>query len=175
MGELDVEIMAELFGGRELASALAPEWAGGVYYAAQKRGASVVEKDTTGSLGILYYSRWKNPDSARSFRRIYAAELARKYTHVTRRQPDEKSSLGNDEEVYTTSEGDALLSITDVGLFISEGFPLATARDLRTRVLAVQLTGPLQRASSPVFDPALGVGRTMSSFGLMKSVAGAVR
>ena len=37
MGELDVQILAELFGGREMAEALAPAWNGGVYYAAQRR------------------------------------------------------------------------------------------------------------------------------------------
>ncbi len=40
MGELDVRILAELFGGREMADALTPAWDGGVYYAAQRRSAT---------------------------------------------------------------------------------------------------------------------------------------
>ncbi len=40
MGELDVEIMASLFGGPEIGKALAPAWKGGIYYAAQRRSAT---------------------------------------------------------------------------------------------------------------------------------------
>src|SRR5271170_5939676 len=39
MGELDVRILIELFGGREMADALSPAWNGGVYYAAQRKSA----------------------------------------------------------------------------------------------------------------------------------------
>ena len=59
MGELDVEIMASLFGGPELGHALAGAWNGGVYYAGQRRAASAAEKASTGSLGVLYFSKWK--------------------------------------------------------------------------------------------------------------------
>ncbi len=44
MGELDVEMMAKLFGGVEVAEALSPAWDGGVYYAAQRRSATAAEK-----------------------------------------------------------------------------------------------------------------------------------
>ncbi len=64
MGELDVRMTTELFGGKPLAEALAPNWDGGVYYAAQRKNATAAEKETTASLALLYESRWKNPDSA---------------------------------------------------------------------------------------------------------------
>ena len=68
MGELDVRILMELFGGREMADALSPAWNGGIYYAAQRKSAvTPAEKESTASLGLIYYSRWKNRDSARSF------------------------------------------------------------------------------------------------------------
>ncbi len=68
MGELDVRILVELFGGQEMADALAPAWNGGVYFAAQRKSAvTAAEKESTASLGLIYYSRWKNRDSARSF------------------------------------------------------------------------------------------------------------
>src|SRR5882757_6738932 len=82
MGELDVRILAELFGGREMAQGLAPDWSGGIYYAAQRKGATAAEKESTASLGLFYYSRWKNPDSAKTFLRIYAAQIPRKYSKV---------------------------------------------------------------------------------------------
>jgi hypothetical protein len=37
IGEFDVKVLTELFGGAEIASALSPEWNGGIYYAAQRR------------------------------------------------------------------------------------------------------------------------------------------
>jgi len=73
MGEIDVRILTELFGGEEIADALAPAWNGGIYYAAQRRSAVTEEaKGSTASIGLLYESKWKNEDSARSFLRVYA-------------------------------------------------------------------------------------------------------
>ncbi len=146
MGELDVQILTELFGGPQIAAALSPEWAGGVYYAAQRKAASAAEKQTTASLGLLYYSRWKNRDSARSFARVYAGELGRKYTSLTRRPKDE---LGDGEQVYTTNEGDVLISTDESGVWISEGFALPLARKLEASVLAVQGTGRIHEAAAP--------------------------
>ena len=55
MGELDVQILTELFGGREMADALAPAWNGGIYYAAQRKSAvTAAEKESTASIGLLY-------------------------------------------------------------------------------------------------------------------------
>ncbi|SNT18447.1 hypothetical protein SAMN05421770_10513 [Granulicella rosea] len=172
MGELDVQIMTELFGGRQMAVALSPQWAGGIYYAAQKRSASAEEKLKTSSIGLMYFSKWKEPDSARSFLHVYGSELARKYGHVVRRPKDEKSDdIGDDEEVYTTDEGDVLLSITGATVFVSEGFPLATARRLRDSVQAVQPTGRVQSVqldAPTLHDPALGLVRSFASYGVMK-------
>src|SRR6202042_2156000 len=113
MGELDVRILAELFGGRELATALAPEWNGGVYYAAQRKSAvTAAEKESTASIGLLYYSRWKNSDSARSFMRIYAAQIPRKYSNVVERTNDEADDK---EKIFTTNEGDVLISLSGTG------------------------------------------------------------
>jgi hypothetical protein len=81
MGEFDVRILTELFGGEQIADALTPEWKGGIYYAAQRKSAVTAEaKESTASIGLLYYSKWKNEDSARSFVRVYAGELPRKYS-----------------------------------------------------------------------------------------------
>src|SRR5438309_3076707 len=91
MGQLDVRILIELFGGREMADALSPAWNGGMYYAAQRKSAvTPAEKESTASLGLIYYSRWKNRDSARSFMHTYAAQIPRKYSGVVERQKDEE-------------------------------------------------------------------------------------
>ena len=156
MGELDVRILTELFGGQQMAEALTPNWDGGLYYAAQQKGAAQhtstaqVSAASPASLGLLYLSRWKNPDSARSFTEVYAAQLPRKYRTVHQRTEDEKDG----EQVFSTDEGDVLLWRSGNLVFTAEGFPLALARQLRDQITPIQGAGPLQTAgSTPPPDP----------------------
>jgi hypothetical protein len=167
MGELDVRILTELFGGREIAQGLAPDWNGGIYYAAQKKAATQAEKESTASLGLLYYSRWKNADSAKTFLRIYSAQIPRKYSKVARRQADEADE---DEQVFTTSEGDVLLSISGANVFVSEGFSLPLARKLRDSIASVQAEGPV-RVAVQSHEPAMSMAEMLGSFGVIKSAS----
>jgi hypothetical protein len=175
MGEFDVRILTQLFGGEQIADALAPEWNGGIYYAAQRKSAATPQaKESTASIGLLYYSRWKNADSAQSFARVYAGQLPRKYSGLVRRTTDEAD---DSEQVYTTNEGDVLLATNDTGVFVSEGFPVALARKLRDSIASVQSSAPLQLASEHwnretggAHDPGLSLVRILSSAGVMKAV-----
>jgi hypothetical protein len=179
MGEFDVRILTELFGGEQIGEALAPEWNGGIYYAAQRKSAVTEEaRQSTASIGLFYYSKWKNEDSARTFLRVYAEQLPRKYSGLVRRNKDEADAS---EQVYTTREGDVLLSISGNGVFVCEGFPLELARKLRDSVASVQSDAPLQVAGSsrngrtssiPVSDPGLSLIRLFSSSGVMKAAMG---
>ena len=167
MGELDVRMLTELFGGREIAIALAPAWDGGVYYAAQRRSAVTAdEKESTASISLLYYSRWKNADSARSFMRIYANQIPRKYSGVVRRSKDE---VDEEEQVYSTNEGDVLMSRSGNKVFIGEGFNLALSRKLRDSIASVQADGPMQLAASSQHEPTLAMARLLESFGSMSA------
>jgi len=168
MGELDVRILAELFGGHELADGLSPDWNGGIYYAAKRKAATTpAEKESTASLSLLYYSRWKNTDSASTFMRIYGTQLPRKYSKLERRQKDE---AGDAEQVYSTNEGDVLLSISGSSVFVSEGFDLALARKLRDSIANVQGEGPLRMAQA-VEEPSLSLSRLVRSYGMMNPAA----
>jgi hypothetical protein len=171
MGELDVRMTAELFGGRPLAEALAPEWDGGIYYAAQRRSATAAEKATTASLAILYSSRWKNEDSARSFFDVFEEELPRQYDRLKRRQSDEKDE---NERVYSTREGDILLTLNGRTVWVSEGFDLAMARKLRDAVDAANVSigkGPVMQARTSREDHELvgGLVDAIGHFGMMKA------
>ena len=174
MGELDVRILTELFGGRETAEALAPAWNGGVYFAAQRKSAvTVAEKEATASIGLLYESNWRNRDSARTFVRVYSGQLGRKYQHVTRRKQDEANDT---EQVYTTEEGDVLISMSGSSVFVGEGFALPLARKLRDSIESVQSEGPL-RVAGVAGAPQLPAGHELSlemvqglgAFGMMKA------
>jgi hypothetical protein len=146
MGELDVQILTELFGGSQVSGVLTPSWDGGVYYAAQKKSATVAEKATAASIGLVYLSRWKSEDAARAFAQVYAGELGRKYDGLTERKADEN----DEEQVFTTREGDVELMISGVNVFVSEGYPLETARELSKMFLDAQGSGPMKMASRAV-------------------------
>ena len=179
MGEFDVSVLAELFGGRPLAEALAPNWKGGVYYAAQRKAASEAEKATTASIGLLYASDWKNEDSARSFFRVFEEELPRQYDGMTRREKDEAGNdIGADERVWSTREGDVFLAIDGTRVWVSEGFALATARKMRGMIEGAQGSGPLLQAESREQESGNrdqgeslvgGLGTWRGGFGLMRT------
>lgn len=164
MGELDVRILTELFGGREMSAALAPAWNGGIYYAAQRKSAvTAVERESTASIGLLYYSRWKNADSASSFLRIYAAHLPRKYAKVKLLEGGKDDS----GEVYSTDEGDVLLEQKGNSVFISEGFALPTARKLEDLIQSIQSDAPLQVAEEPRGEPSLLWAQELGRFSVV--------
>ncbi|MGI4828280.1 MAG: hypothetical protein ACRYFU_08855 [Janthinobacterium lividum] len=165
MGELDVRMTAELFGGKPLAEALAPNWAGGIYYAAQRRNATAAQKETTASLALLYDSRWLNSDSAQSFFHVFEEELPRQYDGLKRRPADETDT---DERVYSSNEGDVLLRREGNRVWVSEGFELALARKLRASVDGAQGSGPVMQASVPVNSLTGGMAHWIGSFGIMR-------
>jgi hypothetical protein len=169
MGELDVRMTAELFGGKPLAEALTPNWNGGIYYAAQRRSATDAEKRTTASLALLYDSQWKNEDSAESFLHVFEEQMPRQYDGLKRRQADETDV---DERVYTTREGDVLLRREGKRVWVSEGFDLRLARKLRESVDGAQGVGPVRQAGDavPARDLVGALSHWMGSFGMIRAV-----
>ncbi len=170
MGELDVEIMASLFGGPEMAQALAPAWDGGAYYAGQRRSASAEEKKGTGSLAVFYFSQWKSVEAAQAFEKIYGRELGRKYSGLKERPGDEREG----EQVFGTGEGDVLMSLSGKGLFVAEGFGVGQARKLRDSILAVQGSGPVKLAVVPRKELTLGGVGTAGAVGMIRAAGSLV-
>lgn len=157
MGELDVRIIAELFGGRAMAGPLAVEWDGGIYYAAQRRSDTAAHKTQKGSIGVLYYSQWKNEDTARSFMNVYAGALPRKYDNI---KPVEFQDGDADHLLFQTEEGDVWLSLEDNSVFVSEGYDRATAKKLDRMFRDAQGHGRLQTASVGANQGELTLGLT---------------
>ena len=176
MGELDVRILAELFGGKELAAELTPAWDGGIYYAAQKKDAP--DKDSTASVALLYLSQWKSEDSAAAFVKMYADELGRKYTRASRNTSEETSPS---EQVYDTNEGPVLIVTSGKDVFVSESFDLTTARKLQFLMFGAQQASgqnmalnlvpalPHAPASFPTSDLTGSMVRLMAHCGMMKA------
>ncbi len=153
VGQLDVHILTELFGGDEAARNLTPAWNGGLYWAGQLRSAKTpAELGSPKSLALLYLAAWRNPATAQAFAKLYTDNLGRKYSGLkedvaakTSAPADGKSQ----EEVYSTSEGPVVITTRGKLVFIAESFPLDLARKLTNLVLDAQGSGEMKMAQSP--------------------------
>lgn len=154
VGQLDLHILSELFGGDAAATDLTPAWNGGLYWAGQLRSATTpAEQDSTKSLALFYLSVWKNSASANNFAKMYADNLARKYSNVHQDTSASVTSISNDgstEQVYSTNEGPVVITIRGKLVFVAESFPLDVARKLTALILDGQGGGELRMASLPV-------------------------
>jgi hypothetical protein len=83
----------------------------------------------------------------------------------TKDEADEK------EQVYSTGEGDVLISLSGTGVFIGEGFDLALARKLRDTIVSVQAEGPMKQAATEQQEPALSIAHVLASFGSVNGEA----
>lgn len=149
MGQLDVHILAEIYGGEAAAREFTPAWNGGIYWAGQLRSAkTAAEQDSTKSLAYFYLSNWTSEDAAQNFARLYAGNLDQKYMHLQKEPEDQNANLpdGTTEQVYSTEEGPVVITTRGKLVFVAESFPLDLARKLAELILDAQATGELQMA-----------------------------
>jgi hypothetical protein len=170
MGELDVRILTELFGGPDAAAMFTPQWRGGLYYAVQSRKAVTAEQQAaTSSVALLYLSAWRGEGSAREFAKLYGRELSKKYSGVVR---DHTAESSGDEQVYNGSEGPILIVRQGNQVFVSESFDLTTARKLQFLFFGAQQGGDIEQAalvSPPADELTTHLTRLMSGCGMMKA------
>jgi hypothetical protein len=173
VGQLDVRILSQIFGGETAARELTPAWDGGIYWAGQRISAkSAAEQASTNSVALLYLSAWKSEASAHQFARMYANQLGRKYSGVKLDVSEQApaTALGS-EVVYTTNEGPVVITERDKYVFVSESFDLATARKLADLLIDGQGTGEIRTAG--VTQPKTSLSQSWVSFlhscGLMKA------
>jgi hypothetical protein len=139
MGELDVRMVAELFGGKPAGVAMAQQWDGGLYYAAQSKNAkTAVERASTASVAIFYLSQWKTEAAAEKFAGLYANSLNKKYSSV---KADTDAALTSREQIFKTEEGTVFIARTGKQVFVSESFDLPLARNLQALLGNAQNTG----------------------------------
>ncbi len=134
MGEFDVQVLTELFGGAQASQALTPAWRGGIYYAAQSKSAkSGADQDSPASLALLYLSRWTTPQAAQAFAKVYSQEISRKYDNAVRADGNDSGTEGANAltRIWNTPEGPVLIVVTGRTVYISESFPLDLARKLQ--------------------------------------------
>ncbi|HET8636792.1 MAG TPA: hypothetical protein VFL96_08075 [Acidobacteriaceae bacterium] len=166
MGELDVRMLTQLFGGPELSDALTDEWAGGIYYVVQKKTAP--DKNSTASISLVYLSQWRTPEAANAFAKMYAQELGQQFSAV---KPDTQDVSNEDEQIYKTSEGPVLISTEGNFVFLSESFPLPLARKLQFLMVGAQSDddNSVTARSQPTQSLTGGLVRFFQSCGMMRA------
>lgn len=155
-----------------MGAAIAEQWDGGLYYAAQSRDAKTPEqKAKTRSVALFYLSQWKTEAAAQKFAMLYASSLNRKYSSVKR---DDAESSGTRESVYQTEEGPVLIAVAGKDVFVSESFDLALARKLQILLVSAQSNGEQEdaRLGAPkVLRPELTalLSRYLCGYGVMRA------
>jgi hypothetical protein len=152
VGELDLHILTQLFGGDTASRDLTPAWDGGIYWAGQQRNATPAQQASTKSIAFFYLSSWKTEASAQAFAKLYTNSLGRKYSGL---HPDESAthsaaadaSTGTVEQVFSTDEGPVVITTRGKQVFVAESFDLNTARKLTALILDAQGSGELKMAS----------------------------
>ncbi|WP_058188102.1 hypothetical protein [Terracidiphilus gabretensis] len=174
VGQLDLHILTQLFGGDEAAKSLTPAWDGGIYWAGQLKSAKTPqEQANTKSIALFYLSAWKNDESAEAFAQLYANALGRKYSGLKKDvsvAPPADLPAGTEELVYTTNEGPVVITTRGKLVFVAESFELPVARKLTAMILDMQGTGEMRMAygAGPDVAPAgQAVGGSTLSGGLV--------
>lgn len=154
VGQFDVDILLRQF---EQKSDIAKAWRGGAYYSAQRQ--SQKRSESIDSLKLLYLSRWRSPEDAKQFARLYAAALKKKYAS-NQELPDAVSP----ELHLGTHQGPVYLWVKDEYVAVSEGFDDKLALKLRAAVL------DQKQQTVEVAQGELGwrVAAPLSRMGLMK-------
>jgi hypothetical protein len=169
VGQLDMRILAQIFGGEEASRQLTPAWDGGIYWAGQRKDATTeAEQAQTKSIALMYLSAWKNAASANAFARLYGEEIGRKYSGV-KLVPASLNATGaetrGDEVIYSTSEGPVVITVRGKYVFVAESFDVAMARKLGELLIDGQGSGEIRTAG-------LTPGGVIQRPGLSSSVVG---
>jgi hypothetical protein len=127
VGELDVSLLLRIYADEALDKRLSPEWRGGAYYAAGRKGAKPPDRNSSAHIGLFYVSKWANEIAAQEFAKTYAAALPKRYSslrHIT--------NNGNTPGLaqYTSSDGPIFIQQTGNAVVAVESFDEEAARKL---------------------------------------------
>ena len=150
VGQLDLHILAGLFGGENAARDLTPAWDGGIYWAGQRLNATTRR---TGEHQVNLAVVPVGLEESRFRAGIYAALYRGTGPQILRLKAEKTASSasneadGSVEQVYSTNEGPVVITRRGKLVFVSESFDLPLARKLASLILGAQGSGPLQSAS----------------------------
>jgi hypothetical protein len=114
VGELDVNILLRVLADEDVAKRLTPEWRGGSYYAAGKRGAKPPDRNSSAHIGLFYVSRWATEAAAQEFAKTYAVSLPARYQEVHRIHgdaPERQQYMSSDGPIFIQQTGNMVVAV----------------------------------------------------------------
>jgi hypothetical protein len=150
LGQFDVNVLMELYADADTAKDLTPDWRGGYYYAAHKKGTPAQD------VAFIYVSEWSDEAAASDFARLFADSWKQRYqtlrTDAAQGKQDPNSTRKQTEK--------GLVSVERTGTVVIaiESFPQEEAAHLRQAALEADASGSRTTAmiplkSGPMFDP----------------------
>jgi hypothetical protein len=136
VGEFDVAVLIDQYAGAQVSKKLYPYWRGGYYYAVRPKGDPAVP------LGLLYASRWSNPEKAANFAAIYASALSKRYQHVHDVLEDGKEPTVQTDPLdhltgkraWLTEEGPVVIDVQGDTVLVTESLDQTTTDSLEQEV-----------------------------------------
>jgi len=136
VGEFDAALLIDQYAGPETSKRLYPHWRGGYYYAVRPKG------DKSAPLGLMYLSRWSNPEKASEFAYVYAKGLKSRYTSAHETGNDAKSDKPaqvivetlNGKHSYLTEDGPIVIEVKGDMVLISESLDQDTTEKIEHEV-----------------------------------------
>jgi hypothetical protein len=114
VGELDVNILLRVYADAEAAKRLTPEWRGGSYYAAGRKGARPPDRNSTAHIGLYYASKWATPAAAQEFAKVYADALSKRYKALRRIHgytPEVLGWMSSDGLIFIQQTGNMVIAV----------------------------------------------------------------
>jgi hypothetical protein len=142
VGEFDAALLIDQYAGPEVSKRLYPHWRGGYYYAVRPKG------DAAAPLGLMYLSRWSNPEKASEFAYVYAKGLQSRYTHARETgvdaRPDKPAQVIVEtltgKHSYLTEEGPIIIEVRGEMVLISESLDQDTTEKIEHELFPASVT-----------------------------------
>src|SRR5438270_1662807 len=127
VGELDVSLLLRIYADEEHDKRLSPEWRGGAYYAAGRRGAKPPDRNSSAHIGLFYLSKWATEAAAQEFAKTYTEALPTRYKEVRRVHGD---ATAPERHQYMSADGPIFIQQTGTMVVAVESFDEDAAKKL---------------------------------------------
>ena len=127
VGQLDVSLLLRIYADEALDKRLTPEWRGGSYYAAGRRGVKPPDRNSSAHIGLYYISKWATEQAAQEFAKTYRDALPKRYTSL-HRSPADETIPGRVQ--YSSSDGPIFIQQTGNMVIAVESFDEENAKRL---------------------------------------------
>jgi len=125
VGELDVNILLRIYADEDVAKRLTPEWRGGAYYAAGRKGVKPPDRNSTAHIGLYYISKWASAEAAEDFAKTYVIALSDRYKKL---RPVKSDAPGL--HMFLSADGPIFIQQTGNMVIAVESFDESTAKRL---------------------------------------------